>query len=277
MGVVEKAVFYIEKNLSQEFKLDDVANACGVSKFHLSRIFHRICGMSVIAHARARRLSVAAQRLADQTTGEILPLAIDAGYSSHEAFTRAFVNQFGVAPEKVRAAQNTNSINLVEPINMDASLLTTLQDPRFERREQFLVAGLTGRYTFETNHNIPDLWQRFSPHIGHIPGQIGWDTYGVCFNEDDKGAFDYMAGAAISGPIEASDDLSMVTIPTNNYAVFTHSGHISNFRKTVYTIWNKWLPDAHSKYAGDPDFELYDDRFDGNTGMGDVEIWIPVE
>ena len=70
--------------------------------------------------------------------------------------------------------------------------------------------------------------------------------------------------------------MDFVDIPASRYAVFTHSGHISDFPKTVYTIWNKYLPDAGLEPAGTPDFELYDRRFDPDTGRGDVEIWIPI-
>ena len=67
-----------------------------------------------------------------------------------------------------------------------------------------------------------------------------------------------------------------VSIPAGRYAVFTHSGHISDLPKTVYTIWNKSLPDAGLNTREAPDFELYDCRFDPLTGRGDVEIWIPI-
>ena len=73
-----------------------------------------------------------------------------------------------------------------------------------------------------------------------------------------------------------ADGLDAVDIPASRYAVFKHVGHISDFNKTVYTVWNKGLPDAGLTPAKTPDFELYDDRFDARTCMGTVEIWIPV-
>lgn len=58
--------------------------------------------------------------------------------------------------------------------------------------------------------------------------------------------------------------------------MFVHSGHISDFRKTVYTIWNKGLEDAGVELRASPDFEVYDERFDGRTGQGEVDIWFPI-
>ena len=67
------------------------------------------------------------------------------------------------------------------------------------------------------------------------------------------------------------------TLPAGTYAVFSHKGHISDFSKTVYSIWNKALVDNDMTPRHAPDFELYDSRFNPDTGRGEVEIWIPVE
>jgi hypothetical protein len=56
-----------------------------------------------------------------------------------------------------------------------------------------------------------------------------------------------------------------------------HSDHISAIPATHYTIWNKWLPESEHEAADGISFELYDKRFDPQTGMGGVEIWIPVK
>jgi len=275
MSVVEKAVWYIEWKRGEAIELQDVAQACGVSRFHLCRVFQGLTGRSVIAYARGRRLSEAARVLA-RGTEDIVTIALDAGYGSHEAFTRAFRELFDLTPTAVRSARSVETLQLVEPFTMDTSLLTNLKSPRFDDRPAFHVAGLSERYTFETNHGIPALWQRFAPHIGHIPGQVGAATYGVCYNGDGEGAFDYMAGVEVTTPADVPEDLTRLTVPALRYAVFTHSGHISDIRKTVYTIWNKWLPEADVTHVEGPDFERYDERFDGKTGTGDVEIWIPV-
>jgi AraC family transcriptional regulator len=71
-------------------------------------------------------------------------------------------------------------------------------------------------------------------------------------------------------------DFSRLTIPPQRYAVFTHKDHISSIRRTWFSIWNDGLPKARLEATGGPEFERYDERFDGRTGNGDVEIWIPV-
>jgi AraC family transcriptional regulator len=98
---VAKALWFIESHLDKDITLDDVAEASGVSRFHMSRAFGEMLNCSVMQYVRARRLSDAARRLAGGAP-DILTVALDAGYGSHEAFTRAFRDQFGLTPEQVR-------------------------------------------------------------------------------------------------------------------------------------------------------------------------------
>lgn len=168
-------------------------------------------------------------------------------------------------------------IQLLEFILVNEDLIVKLEPPRLQNTRAFLIVGLGEQYTFETNHGIPHLWQRFGRYIGHIPGQIGSVTYGACYNSDDAGNFEYIAGVEVSSIAGLPDDFRHLNIPAQKYAVFSHSDHISTIRNTVYTIWNKWLPNSQYQKVRAPDFERYDERFDPLTGTGVVEIWVPIE
>jgi AraC family transcriptional regulator len=273
---VEKALWFIETRLASELSLADIAQCSGVSRFHLSRAFGAATGQSVMRYVRARRLSKAAQRLADGAP-DILTVALDVGYGSHEAFTRAFRDQFGLTPEEVRARACLNNLPLMEPIAMDESLIVELEPPRIETGRALLIAGIGARYRFETIQGIPQQWERFAPHIGHVPGQMGKVTYGACCNADGAGNFEYIAGVEVANFDDIPADFSRIRIPAQRYAVFSHRQHISRMPATVYTIWNKWLPASGYSHADAPDFERYDERFDPRTGNGVVEVWIPIK
>jgi AraC family transcriptional regulator len=275
-GVVGKALWFIETRLTSDITLAEIACCAGVSRYHLLRAFGVATGQSVMRHVRGRRLTEAARHLAAGAP-DILTVALDAGYGSHEAFTRAFRDQFEQTPEAVRAQRRLDSITLMEPIRMDESLITELEPPRFENGRALLIAGLGERYTFETNHGIPRQWERFVPYIGNIPGQVGHTAYGVCCNGDGAGNFEYISGVAVSSFDDLPSEFSRVRIPAQRYAVFSHREHISRMRATAYTIWNKWLPASGCTHADAPDFELYDERFDPRTGNGMVEIWLPIK
>ncbi len=273
---VGKALWFIETKLGSELSLADIARFAGVSRYDLLRAFGVATGQSVMRHVRGRRLTEAARRLADGAP-DILTVALDAGYGSHEAFTRAFRDQFGLTPETIRAQHHLDNINLVEPIRMDESLIVKLEPPRFKNGRALLIAGLGERYRFESNHGIPQQWERFQPHIGNVPGQVGKAAYGVCCNADGAGNFEYIAGVEVASFDDVPSEFARARIPAQRYAVFSHRDHISRMRATVYTIWNQWLPTSGHTHADAPDFELYDERFDPQTGTGTVEIWLPIK
>jgi AraC family transcriptional regulator len=227
-------------------------------------------------YVRGRRLTEAARSLA---AGEpnILKVALEAGYGSHEAFTRAFREQFQVTPEGFRSAGSLSHIQLVEPIRLDRSMLIQLDPPRFEENDRLLIAGLSSRYTFETSEGIPRQWQRFAPYIGNLAGQIGPETYGVSHNFDDSGSFEYIAGVQVSHLAAPPDGFETVCIGRQRYAVFQHGQHVSMLRRTHYSIWNKWLPDSGKLTADAPNFERYGKQFDPVAGIGPIELWVPVE
>jgi len=275
MNPLQTAIWYIEQGFNREIGLDDVARVAGVSRHHMARSFAEATGIPVMRYARGRRLTEAARRLADGAP-DILALALEAGYGSHEAFTRAFRDQFGVTPESVRNARRLDHLQLVEPIKMDKTLIVALEPPRFVTSPELLIAGLSARYTVETNQGIPALWQRFGPHIGHVPGQVGATSYGVCCNFDHDGSFEYVAGVEVARFADLPDGFRTIRLPARKYAVFSHRDHISAIRATHYTIWNKWLPESGHEIADAPNFEKYGPDFDPSTGTGLTEIWLPL-
>jgi AraC family transcriptional regulator len=227
-------------------------------------------------YVRGRRLTEAARSLASGAP-DILSVALDAGYNSHEAFTRAFRDQFGLTPEAVRAQGSLANIELMEPIKMDETLLTTLEPPRIVDGRTLLIGGIGERYTSETSARMPAQWQRFVPHLGHIPGQIGRAAYGVVCNTDEAGNTEYICGVEVADFSRLPLDWSRLRIPEQRYAVFFHRDHISTIRRAWFTIWNQWLPDSGQHAADGPSFELYGENFDGVTGLGGVEIWVPIK
>lgn len=275
MNPAQKALWFIESHLAGELTLDEISDVAGISRFHMVRAFAAATGLSVMRYVRARRLSEAARALAAGAP-DILNVALDADYGSHEAFTRAFRDHFGVTPEAVRSLARIDHIKIQEPIQMDSTVTDNLPRPRFEISRPLLVAGLGERYSHENGAGIPGQWQRFHQSVANIPDRIGKVAYGVCCNGDDTG-FEYIAGVEVSDFSDLPREFSRVRIPEQRYAVFTNKDHISTIRRTVNTIWNQWLPASGLKFADAPNFERYDENFDPLTGNGGFEIWIPVK
>ena len=276
MNPVNKALWFAESHFGRELTLEEIANGACVSRFHLSRAFADSMGVSIMRYVRGRRLTEAARALANGAP-DILAVALDSGYGSHEAFTRAFHEQFGLTPESVRVQGSLNNLRLVEAIKMAETVLATMEAPRLVKGKVLLVAGLGVRYSCETSTGIPAQWQKFVPHLGSVPSQVGGKAYGVKCNFDDEGDFDYICGVEVADFSRVPSEWARVRIPEQEYAVFPHRDHISTIRSTWATIWNKWLPESGREVADAPQFALYGEGFNSETGQGLVEIWVPLK
>ena len=150
-------------------------------------------------------------------------------------------------------------------------------EPEIRSREGFVVAGLARGYDMETRVAIPQLWQAFVPHIGSIPGRIGAGTYGLCIPTQPPGdSFTYVAGVEVAAADGLEAPLQGFAVPAAEYLVFTHEGPLDTLQQTMAYIFGTYLPESDFEPAGTADFERYDDRFDPETGLGGLEIWVPV-
>lgn len=157
-----------------------------------------------------------------------------------------------------------------------------LEAPRFEDGKALLIAGLRNHYTAENMSNIPEQWQRFARYIGNVPGQAGRMTYGLNFLSGNVEGFGYLSGVEVSGCSGLPSEFRCVSIPPRRYAVFTHREHVSKLRDTCDAIGSKWFPgsgyDLARGNAEVPDFfERYTEDFDPQTGMGGMEVWVPIK
>ena len=158
---------------------------------------------------------------------------------------------------------------------MTDQTVETLAPPRFDHAGPMRIAGLSQTYTGGDIAGIPAQWQRFVPWLGAIPGQTGFTTYGLCTGSNES--LDYVCGVEVSDAAMLPAELSDYRVPQRKYAVFTHSGHVSAIGGTWNAIFNRWLPGSGMKMASAPQYERYTEAFNPATGMGDVEIWIPIE
>lgn len=276
-AIVEKALWFIEHRYREDFGLEDMAAHIGVSRFHLSRSFPAATGVSISAYLRGRRLTEAARALAEGAP-DILSVALDACYGSHEAFTRAFRDQFGMTPEEVRSRRHLDGLRLVEAIRYDSTLFVDLAPPRIIEGRPLLVAGLGERHDCLKPEQVPAHWQRFNDYIGSIPNALGMSAFGVVselFHGSDS--FHYISGVEVTDVFGLQPELTAVRLPSHRYAAFWHDGHVSRMRSTIHTIFNRAIEELGLEIGDQPDFiEYYGPGFDPEAGIGEVEVWVPL-
>lgn len=97
----QRMINWMEEHLLEDPFLPGLSQHVGYSPYYCSVLFHRVCGMTLKSYAARRRLSLAALEL-NNSRRRILDIAMDAGFSTQEAFTRTFRTEFGRTPQFYR-------------------------------------------------------------------------------------------------------------------------------------------------------------------------------
>lgn len=105
---IEDMIDWIETNIEETPSLDKMADHVGYSEFYCSAKFHEYVGIPFKEYVFKRKLSLAAETLV-KTDSLIIDIAIQYGFSSHEAFSRAFKKIFGYSPNQFRKIKPTVS------------------------------------------------------------------------------------------------------------------------------------------------------------------------
>lgn len=91
----------IKRKEDEALTLSALAKKLGFSEFYVSRKFREVSGMTLREYMGQRSLALALKEVRDTDRG-LLTIALDYGFSSHEAFSRAFKKAYGVTPGEYR-------------------------------------------------------------------------------------------------------------------------------------------------------------------------------
>jgi len=282
MNRLLKGVQYIEAHLSNELSLSKIAEAAHFSRHHFARSFHAASGDTVMGYVRKRRLSVAAERLAQEQT-PLIEIAFAAGFDSQEAFTRAFKRQFGKTPSAFRETQKADWVRFRPAITPETLARTKefiRMKPVIKNHPAIKAIGFAQTFDQDTRGGIPELWDKFIPQMDSIPHITDGTTYGLCKATDKDDSFGYMACAEVQSLDDVPEGMEGWVIPAHKYAVFTHELSSENVHEdiqpTVQYIWGSWADKAGLTIANAPDFERYGPDFRPGRGQS-IEFFIPIE
>ncbi|MBQ7359646.1 MAG: helix-turn-helix domain-containing protein [Lachnospiraceae bacterium] len=102
ISLLANSLSYIEEHLTSNIKTEDIAAACYCSKSTLEKMFHCLNHISIRDYIVRRRMTLAAKVLLENSSISVLEVAIQYGYSSNEAFTRAFKQVWNCTPAEYR-------------------------------------------------------------------------------------------------------------------------------------------------------------------------------
>lgn len=281
-SLIQASIEYIENNLKEKISLDTLSSQACFSKYHYDRIFRTFVGESPIEYVRKRRLSKAAKELVE-TNKKIVEIGIEYSFSSPEIFSRAFKKEYGVTPGNYREAQSF--IALYDKVDLIKNRINKLcegriKEPEIIIKEKFYVMGMECLIDIEENGNnqsIPKLWNIFlSEKVKLGNCKKNDNMMGICMNSCFSGKFSYTVCMEVENIEEVPLGMSLKTIPSSAYAVFTHKGPLDKLSDTYDMIYGVWLPFSnYMLFSGIDDIEVYDSRFTLDEKC-EIDIYIPI-
>ena len=249
---------YIQRHLDDPLPLDELAAVACFSPYHFHRIFRAMVGESVKEHVRRLRLERAALGLL-HTQRQVTQIALDAGYETHESFTRAFRRRFNQSPTEYRQNGPRHTFSeeiLVAKLRKNEGDLS--MDVSVQNFDAMTVASVrhTGSYAecakaWKTLCGTPDVCKTFGPNSKFI---------GICYDDpevtdDDKIRYD--ACVTVAAAEEFGGGVVTQTIEAGTYAVYVHKGSFDGLYDTYRKLYGQWLPTSGYEPAGGPSLEIY--------------------
>ena len=113
---MQKSIDFIEDNLAEDITVEQCAKVSYMSVSGYYRMFLSVVGYNVKEYIRMRRLSLAHEEL--EQGQSVMTVATRYGYNSVDSFTRAFKNQFGILPSKIKSGSFHSEMNKFARMNI---------------------------------------------------------------------------------------------------------------------------------------------------------------
>ena len=270
---ISAVLLHIQHSLDRPLSLEELADVAHFSPFHFHRVFRGMVGESVKEHVRRLRLERAAQQLRG-TERPILDIALEAVYETHESFTRAFAEAFGMPPSEFRK-------------NRETSFEARRPTGRPTRASGFRIGKLDALRVVYIRHvgpynEVGAAWSKLFPWAGrHGLLGPGMRMVGIAYDDPDITPSDklrYDAALAVSRPVAPSGEIGVQEIPAGEYAVALHTGPYHCLSDSYAELAGGWLPGMGRELRGAAALEFYLNS-PQNTPPEELrtEIWLPLE
>ena len=101
---IREALLYIDSHVAEPITMELLAERSHFSPYYFHRLFTAVVGKPLAAYIRDRRIYAACRQLTG-TQKSIQEIALDCGFQSAQAFSRAFKNLIGMPPKEYRRRQ----------------------------------------------------------------------------------------------------------------------------------------------------------------------------
>lgn len=250
---LNKVIEFIGKHLDEKLTLTQLSDIACFSKYHFHRLFTAYTGLSLQQYIRWLRLKRAAHQLIVDKNQSIINIAIDAGFESHEAFSRAFKQACGMSPSEFR---HESSWHVWEkppyllPQQGEMTMNVTIKNINARRLAVLEHRGDPSHLGDSVNKLIN--WAKaqtisLKPKAG--------EAFGFAY-DDPKSTpaadFRFDLGITIPEQLTLKGDVIEKRLPAGRYAVALHKGSRENISDTVYALYRDWLPTSGEELADLP-------------------------
>lgn len=251
---LKTVIEFIGKHLDDDqLNLNQLSEIAGFSKFHFHRLFTAYTGLSLQQYIRWLRLKRAAHQLIIHKEKSIIEIAINAGFESHEAFTRAFKQACSMNPSQFRAKSSWHAWEKPPyclPKQGEVIMNVTIKNLK-ERRLAVLEHHGDPEKLAESVNTLIN-WAKEQPI--NLKPRAG-DAFGFAYDDPkltNPAEFRFDLGLTIPEQLKLEGEIVEKRLPQGRYAVATHYGSRNNIADTVYGMYRDWLPDSEEELADLP-------------------------
>ena len=281
---MNKALEYIEENLTDELDYSQISKIAFCSEYHFKRMFSFLAGISLSEYIRRRRLTLAAIELKNKNL-RIIDIAVKYGYISADSFSRAFQNLHGILPSEAR--KEDAQIKAYPKMTFQLSIKGGNEmNYKIVEKQSFKIVGFKKRVSMVfkgINPEIADMASLLTPEIiKQLKSISNVEPLGIIsastnFSEErmeGKGELDHYIGVASNSDDTASFDV--LNVNSGTWAVFEAIGP---FPETLQDVWGRiyseWFPSSSYETVIGPEI-LWNENPDTGNPKYKSQIWIPV-
>ena len=259
---IVRTLVYIQEHLDDALELEQVASVAAFSSFHFHRVFRGLVGETLKEYVRRLRLERAARNL-KQLDEPIIETALQAGFETHESFTRAFGDMFGIPPSAYRTAhrpapESASGTHLGDVSGYHPPDYGDL--PPVEVKELPPMRLVFLRHVGPYNQ-VGATWGRLMAWAG-MRGLLGpnMKLIGIVHDDPDMTPPDkvrYDAAVTVSRPVQPEGEFGVMELAGGAYAVVLHKGPYEKLGRTYQCVYGGWLPKSGYHLRDVPAFEQY--------------------
>lgn len=283
-SLLQQTISYIEEHLHEEIGLHEVANAVGYSYYHITRISTVAIGEPVVSYILKRRLYEASRKLI-YGNDKIIDIALECGFKSPEAFSRAFKMVYECSPSMYRKGKLDVVSKAKKPI--DSKQVSHVMEnitlvPEIETIEELSLIGIRGDTTLKDNQ-LPRLWKQYIDSTitifnTGVPGYSICETENATYTKDGDMRFSMFIGSPHEYFSNVPINFVHKKIRSGKYAVFTHRGGVKELVTTYNYIWGTWALLTKEKLDDRENFEYYNgEQITYHSSNNTVKIYIPIK